>query len=249
MSKSYEVPVEPRADVGKGTSRRLRRAGLVPAVVYGGEQEPVALTVRHDFIQHAAAEEAFHSSILELRLADGRRQSVILRDLQRHPFKPVVLHADFQRVSADHEIRMSVPLHFVHEELSPAGRQAGVVISHQITEVEISSLPSDLPEYIEVDLAGLDAGDSIMLRQVQLPKGVTIPALEHDEELDVTVVSAIWVRESQGTGALAAEADAALAAAEEQALDERTDEIGADAQSDEDDHDGKADLGDGTAKD
>jgi len=220
MAKTYEVPAEIREDVGKGASRRLRRAKKVPAVLYGGTRKPVALTLEHDYILHAADDERFHASILDLKVADGRTQKVILRDLQRHPFKPTIQHVDFQRVREDTELRIEVPLHFVNEETSPAGKMGGVVISHNYTEIEISALPKHLPEYIEVDLAGLEPGGQVMMSELKLPDGVIIPALEYGEDYDAAIVSAIYIREGQGTGELAAEADAALAEAEELGLDE-----------------------------
>ena len=214
MSKKFEVSAELRADVGKGASRRLRRAGRVPAIVYGAEQDPVSLTVDHNYLIHAVEDEAFRSSVLDL-VAGGKSQQVVLRDLQRHPFKPLITHVDFLRVSAGQILRIEVPLHFVNEEQSPAGRKAGVVISHQITEVEIAATPENLPEYIEIDLGSLQPGDSIMLSQINLPEGVTIPALEVSDDNDAPVVAAIFIRESQGTGELAAEADAAADVAPE----------------------------------
>ncbi|MDT8438428.1 MAG: 50S ribosomal protein L25/general stress protein Ctc [Wenzhouxiangellaceae bacterium] len=224
MSKTYEVPAEIREDVGKGASRRLRRADKVPAVVYGENRAPVSLTLEHDFILHAADQEAFHASILELKVSDGRTQKVVLRDLQRHPFKPRILHVDFLRVSEKHALRMSVPLHFANEETSPAGKKAGVVVQHLMTELEIEALPSDLPEYIEVDLSALQPGDRVMLTELTLPEGVKVPALEHDEDYDTAVVSAVYVRAGQGSGELAAEADAALAEGVEPALADDTGE-------------------------
>ena len=238
MSKVFSVPAEVREDVGKGASRRLRRANKVPAVVYGADRDPISLTLEHDFILHAVEDEAFHSSVLELKVGDDRRQKVILRDLQRHPYKLRVMHVDFQRVSEDTEIRLNVPLHFVNEERSPAGKQAGVVISHQITEIEINALPKHLPEYIEVDLATLEPGDSIMMSQLQLPEGVTIPALEGEDEFDASLVTAIFVRASQGTGAMAEEADAALAEGAEPEATEQAD--GADDEG-EDEGEAKSD--------
>ncbi|QKK02217.1 MAG: 50S ribosomal protein L25/general stress protein Ctc [Pseudomonadota bacterium] len=245
MSKEYKIPAEIRTDVGKGASRRLRRAGRVPAVVYGGDREPASITIDHDFLLHSADEEAFHVSILELTVGDKLKQKVILRDLQRHPFKPLLTHADFQRISDDHELRINVPIHFVNEERSPAGRMAGVVISHQVVEVEVEALPRDLPEYLEVDLAALEPGDSVMLSQIPLPEGVKIPALEYgDEHDDVAVVNALYIREGQGTGELAAEADAALTeAAEVETLAEAeeaeaAEEGDGEAAADEDDSEG-----------
>lgn len=230
MSKTYEVPAELREDVGKGASRRLRHADKVPAVVYGGTRPPVNLLLEHDFILHAADDEGFHASVLELKVGDGRRQKVVLRDLQRHPYKLRILHVDFQRISEDHSLRLSVPLHFTNEASSAAGKQAGVVISHQITELEIAALPKDLPEYIEIDLADFQPGERVMLSEIKLPEGVTIPALEHGDDFDDVVVSAIFIRQSQGTGELAAEADAALAEGAEPAL---ADEAAEDGDADE----------------
>ncbi|MGY6588177.1 MAG: 50S ribosomal protein L25/general stress protein Ctc [Wenzhouxiangella sp.] len=214
MSKSFKIPAEMRADVGKGASRRLRRAGRVPAVVYGAGREPAIITVDHDSVLHMTENEAFFSSILELNVED-KRQKVVLRDLQRHPFKPRLTHIDFLRVSDDVSIRMSVPLHFINEEESPAGKKAGVVISHQATEVEIDALPGNLPEYLEVDLANLQPGESVMVSEIVLPEGVTIPSLEINPESDHPVVTAIFIRAGQGTGEAAAEADAALGQAAE----------------------------------
>ena len=236
MSKKFEVSAEPRADVGKGASRRLRRTGRVPAIVYGADQAPASLTLDHNYLIHAVEDEAFRSSVLNLVIDGSKPQQVVLRDLQRHPFKPLITHVDFLRVSAGQALRIDVPLHFVNEEISPAGRKAGVVISHQITEVEIAATPENLPEYIEVDLAGLEPGDSVMLSQIVLPEGVTIPALEVSEDNDAPVVAAIFIRESQGTGELAAEADAAADVAPEVetvAESEETDED-ADEAEDED---------------
>ncbi len=210
MSKQFKIQAEMREDVGKGASRRLRRAGRVPAIIYGAGREPAMVTLDHNYMIHAIEEESFQSSVLEINVAD-KVQKVILRDLQRHPFKPLINHADFQRIRDDEEIRVSVAIHFVNEETSPAAKAAGVVVSHQLTEVEISALPKDLPEYLTVDLEKLSPGDSIMLSQIDLPKGVSIPAVENDPENDMAVVSTIFIRESQGTGAAAAEADAQAA--------------------------------------
>src|SRR6056297_3166303 len=219
-TKTYEVPAELREDVGKGASRRLRRQKKVPAVVYGESRDPVSLTLEHDFILHAADQESFHASILELKIADGRKQKVVLRDLQRHPFKPTILHVDFQRISEDHELRIAVPLHFVNDEVSPAGKKSGVVISYLVTEIEIAALPKNLPEYLEVDLTNLEPGERVMLSELRLPEGVTIPALEYGEDYDTALVNAIFIREGQGSGELAAEADAALAEGAEPELGE-----------------------------
>ncbi|MGD2130739.1 MAG: 50S ribosomal protein L25/general stress protein Ctc [Lysobacterales bacterium] len=212
MSYSNTIEAEIREDVGKGASRRLRRDGKVPAVIYGGHRDPVALTVQQDELLHATESEAFFSSILEIRVGDGRTQQAVVRDMQRHPYKPIVMHIDFMRVSAEEVLRISVPVHFVGEESSPAGKASGVVIQHQMTEVEISALPRDLPEYLSVDLSAMEPGDVVLLSDIVLPEGVTLPALAIEgEEHDATVANAVHVKESQGTGAAAAaEAEAAL---------------------------------------
>ncbi len=196
MSHQYVVEVELRDDAGKGASRRLRRQGRIPAILYGGHQEAVALTLDHNYIIHRIAEEAFHTSILELKLSDGRTQQVVLRDVQAHPLKPQVLHVDFQRVLADEVLHMMVPLHFVNEKTSPAGKKAGVVIEHQLTEIEIEALPKDLPEFIEVDLGAIDVGQIIHLDDLQLPAGVQLAVLAHGGEAHVPVASASYVTET-----------------------------------------------------
>lgn len=216
MSKTFKIQAELREDVGKGASRRLRRAGRVPAIVYGAGREPTMLTLDHNYMIHAVENESFQSSVLELNVGD-KVQKVILRDLQRHPFKPFINHADFQRIRDDQEIRISVAIHFVNEETSPAAKAAGVVVSYQMTEVEISALPKDLPEYLTVDLAELEPGESIMLSDIKLPEGVSIPAIQYDPDSDMAVVSTLFIRETQGTGAAAAESDAAASEAAEQA--------------------------------
>jgi len=216
MSKQHKILAELREDVGKGASRRLRRAGRVPAIIYGGGREPAMVTLDHNYMIHAVEDESFQSSVLEVAVGD-KSQKVILRDMQRHPFKPFINHVDFQRIRDDEEIRISVALHFINEETSPAAKAAGVVVSYAMTEVEISALPKDLPEYLEIDLATLNPGESIMLSQINLPQGVTIPAIENDPDNDMAVVSTLFIRESQGTGAAAAESDAQAAEAAEEA--------------------------------
>jgi large subunit ribosomal protein L25 len=216
MADTTTITAEIREDVGKGASRRLRHAGKVPAVIYGGHKDPVSLTVQQDELLHATSNESFFASILEIKVGKDRIQQAVVRDMHRHPYKPVIMHIDFMRVSAEVVIRISVPIHFVGEEESPAGKASGVVIQHQVTEVEIAALPKDIPEFLAVDLSNIDAGDAVMLSSIVLPEGVTIPALEtEDEEYDVSVANAIHIKEDQGTGAAAAaEAEAALAEGE-----------------------------------
>jgi len=210
MAKLKTIIAEPRGDEGKGASRRLRREGKIPAVIYGGKQDALSLTLDHDAVLHESEHEAFYASILDLKLGEEKQQ-VILRDLQRHPHRPIIMHIDFQRVSAEQLIRIEVPIHFVGAERSPAAKATGVVIQHQLTEVEIAALPKDLPEYITVDLSSMDDGDIVMLSDLQLPEGVTIPALKVSEDNDTPVASTSHIKESQGTGAAAAaEAEAAV---------------------------------------
>ena len=236
MTDFQTLAADLREDVGKGASRRLRHAGRIPAVIYGGEKDPVALTLEHREVWHAAENEAFFSSILEIRVGDGRSQQVVIRDMQRHPYKAAIMHVDFMRVSEKEELRMSLPLHFVGEENSPAGKESGVVIQHQLTEVEISALPKDLPEYIEVDLSGLEPGGAIMLAEIKVPDGVTLLSLTEDEESNVMVANAVHISEDQGTGAAAAaeaEAEAAEAAGEEAPQAEAEAEDGDDAEAED----------------
>jgi large subunit ribosomal protein L25 len=142
-------------------------------------------------------------------------QQAVVRDMHRHPYKPVIMHVDFMRVSADELLTISVPLHFIGAENSPAGKMSGVVIQHHLTEVEIEALPKDLPEFLSIDMSEMKVGDAIMLSQIILPEGVTIPALASGLEHDATVANAIHVKESQGTDADVAEVAAAPVAAEE----------------------------------
>jgi large subunit ribosomal protein L25 len=215
MSDNNTIHAEFREDVGKGASRRLRRQGKVPAVLYGGQRDAVSLTVGHNELANAAENEAFYASILDIKVGDDKTQQAVVRDMHRHPFKPLIMHIDFLRVSAKQELRMAVPIHFVGEEESPAGKASGVVIQHQLTEVEISALPKDLPEFVSVDLSHMDAGDVVMLADIVLPEGVAIPALAISEENNAPVANAVHIKESQGTGAAAAaEAAAALAEGE-----------------------------------
>lgn len=213
MAITHEIKVERRDNDGRGASRRLRNTGKVPAIVYGGELAPVSIQIVHNDVWLASQHEWFYSAILDLSL-NGDVQKVLLRDLQRHPFKQQILHLDFQRVDENKAIRVRVPLHFLNQEKSPAGKKAGVLISHALNEVEISCLPKHLPEYIEVDLASLDVGDIVHLSEITLPEGVEIPELRLGKEHDVAVVSAQEVREEvEEPAPVAAEAAAAGAPA------------------------------------
>ena len=174
---------------GKGASRRLRRAASIPAIVYGGKSAPLPIQLDHEKIWLASQHEWFYSSILNLDI-DGKTESVLLRDMQRHPFRQLILHLDFQRVDANQTLRAHVPLHLINAETSPAGKISGVVIMHELTQVEVSCLPKDLPASIEVDIADLEVGGIVHLSQVKLPEGVEIPSLKLGKEHDVAVVVA-----------------------------------------------------------
>ncbi len=192
MSKSIEVPVEIREVSGKGASRRLRREGLVPGILYGGDKESVSLQIPQNFLWRALQDESFYTSVVELTVGD-KTQRAILRDLQRHPFKQEIMHIDFQRVTKGQKLTILVPLHFINEEQSPAGKKSGVVISHQINEVEVECRARDLPEYLEVDLGELEVGEIIHLSDIKLPGGVELVDLQHDGE-DRIVASAQHVQ-------------------------------------------------------
>ena len=188
MSQQIEINAVLRTDVGKGASRRLRRlADKVPGIIYGGKDNALLLTMNANELTNVMKDEAFFSQILNV-VVDGKGEQAVVRDLQRHPASDKVLHVDFLRVSADKAIQVQVPLRFIGEEDCVGVKMGGGIISHPLTEVEISCLPADLPEYLEVFVAELDLGHTIRLSELALPEGVTIPALIH-EERDVTVVS------------------------------------------------------------
>ena len=174
---------------GKGASRRLRRAASIPAIVYGGKSAPQPIQLEHEKTWLASQNEWFYSSILNLDI-DGKVEAVLLRDIQRHPFKQLIMHLDFQRVDLNAALKASVPLHFIGQDTSPAGKSADVVITHELNEVTVSCLPKDLPEFIEIDLSSLKVGDIVHLSDIKLPKGVELPELKLGKEHDVAVVIA-----------------------------------------------------------
>ena len=188
MQENFEINAVSRDVQGKGASRRLRREGMVPGIIYGGDAEPQMFATKHnELIQHLE-NEAFYSHILTVNV-DGKAQKVVLKDLQRHPAKPFVTHVDLLRVSMKDRIKMNVPLHFINEEGCP-GVKAGGKVSHVMSDVEIICAAGDLPEYIEVDVAAMEIGDTIHLSELKLPEGVEILALTHgDEDHDTGVVA------------------------------------------------------------
>ena len=175
-----------RTEQGSGASRRLRIAGQTPGIIYGGTTPPVAIKLDHNALYHALKKEVFHSSILDLEV-DGVVEQVLLRDFQVHAYKQLVLHADFQRVDASQKMHVKVPLHFINADVSPAVKLSSAVISHVLTDLDISCLPKDLPEFVTVDLSTLEAGHSIHLSDLTLPAGVT--AVAHHGE-NVTIATA-----------------------------------------------------------
>jgi large subunit ribosomal protein L25 len=197
-----------RAKQGTGASRRLRNTGRTPGIVYGGNGQPQLIELDHNALWHALKKEVFHSSILDMEL-NGQSSQVLLRDVQYHPFKQLVLHIDFQRVDANTKMHKKVPIHYSGEENSPAVKADACLINHVVTELEISCLPADLPEFIAVDLSALKKGSSLHLNDISLPKGVT--AVTHGKQNPVLVS----VVNAAAEEAPAAEAPAAAAAAPE----------------------------------
>jgi large subunit ribosomal protein L25 len=186
---SFVLHARPRGDgLGKGATRRLRRTGAVPGILYGGGEEPEAVFFDALALEHQLGQEAFYSHLLEIRAEGGAVRQGVLKAVQRHPVTGRAIHVDILRVRADRPLRMHVPLHFRGEHLAPGVKEGGVFSRHMI-EVEIQCLPKDLPEYLEVDVSGLDIGQAVHLSQVPLPEGVTIPALEQGEEHDLPVAS------------------------------------------------------------
>ncbi|MEZ2418105.1 50S ribosomal protein L25/general stress protein Ctc [Luteibacter sp. RCC_6_2] len=194
MATNHQLTATSRSVEGKGASRRLRIAGYVPAIVYGAGEAPQAIQVLHNDVLLGSRFESFYSSVIELTV-DGKKQKVLIKDWQKHPFKQLMLHMDFQRVNENEAIKVAVPVHFLNQEKSPAGKTAGLVISHNLTEVTVSCLPKNLPEFIELDLGNLKAGDIIHLSDLKLPAGVEIPELGLGKEHDVAVVTVASIQE------------------------------------------------------
>ena len=208
MSKNaIIVSAEKRSEQGKGASRRLRRNGQVPAILYGADADPVAIALNHNVLEKQLHNPAFASSILNIEL-DGEKIPAIIKDLQRHPAKPKIVHADFQRVSARDPIRVSVPLDFVGEEEAPGIKRQSGVATHALNEVEVSCLPGDLPESVRVDMSKLKVGDSVHLSDLKLPQGVEIIALGQGADHDIQVAAIEATRATATSGALEEEEEA-----------------------------------------
>ena len=212
MKTSFELVAEFRETQGKGASRRLRREGKVPAILYGGHSEARALTLSHQKLVIMLENERFYSTILNLKVGE-QTQAAILKDVQRHPFKNAVVHIDFQRVEDNQKIRMSIPLHFVGASVSPGVKTQGGIVSHMRNEVEVSCLPKDLPEFVEVDLSGLSLNESIHMSQLKIPDGVELTALAKEDAAVVAIHSPRAEEPEAATAAAgAAAADGAAAA-------------------------------------
>ncbi|WP_251358070.1 50S ribosomal protein L25/general stress protein Ctc [Kangiella sp. TOML190] len=203
-----------RSDIGKGASRRLRReANMIPAVVYGGKEDATSITLSHNQVIRFLEEESFYSSIINLDI-EGEVEEVLLKDLQRHPFKPKVLHMDLKRIVRGQEMHANVPLHFNNEEDAPGVKEGGVV-SHQITSVEVICMPRHLPEYISVDMGAVEMGGVVHLSEISLPEGVRLAAFEQDDAQDLTVANIVPPTVSASSD----DEEAEEAAAEEPAAD------------------------------
>ncbi len=187
MSEQFTLVAELRSDLGKGASRRLRRENKVPAVLYGAEKDAVSLTLQHNKVAQAAENEAFYSHILTLEIG-GESIKALLKDVQRHPYKAQIMHLDFLRVDADHKVQTKVPVHFVNEAAS-AAIKAGATAAHHINEVEVACLPANLPEFIEVDIANVEVGQTLHLSDLTLPAGVELVELQKGEDHDQAVVT------------------------------------------------------------
>jgi large subunit ribosomal protein L25 len=183
----FEITAQKRVLQGRGASRRLRRTSKVPGIVYGGTQAPQSIELDHNKLLINLKKEAFRSSILTLDI-EGQKEQVLLRDTQFHAYKPLVLHIDFQRVDATHELHIKVPLHFVNGEIAPGVKISGGMVNHILTEIDISCLPADLPGFIEVDLSELAIGQNIHVSQLKMPKGVKAMLHGTDDPIVVAIV-------------------------------------------------------------
>ena len=189
MSTDFTLHAKGREDTGKGASRRLRRLdGEIPAIVYGGKKDPVMLTLLHKDVAKALENEAFYSHIVSLDV-DGSSEDVILKDVQRHPAKKLILHLDFLRVSKTTKLHTKVPLHFINEDVSVGVKTGGGIVAHTMTELDIMCLPKDLPEYIEVDMSDVELGQIVHISNIKLPKGVESVALSHGSDHDLSVAT------------------------------------------------------------
>jgi large subunit ribosomal protein L25 len=223
---TIEFTAFPRSTEGRAASRRMRRTGKAPGIVYGGPTPPQPIELDHNALIHALRNEVFHASILTMNV-DGASTQVLLRDVQMHPFRNEVLHVDFQRIDPSRKIHMKVPLHFINEALSPAVKSEGAIISHVMTEMDIACLPKDLPEFIEIDLSELDTAHSLHVSGVKLPAGVTVVSKRTGDPVIATAVvpkAAVEAEEAAAEGEAAAAG--AAPAGEAKPADAKADEKG-----------------------
>lgn len=220
----FELQAEARAAFGRSASRRLRRQGRIPAIIYGGGKDPSPVTLSHNTVIHDMEHEAFYTSILAIKVGKDS-QSVVIKAVERHPAKPLIMHMDFQRVVEDEEITLNVPIHFIGEEAAKGVKEQGGVVEHMETDVEISCLPRYLPEYLELDVTSLELNGLFHLSDIKLPEGVTSVALEHGQDLPVVAINPPR-REEEETTEEGAEvpASAVPTAAEEDAPAEDADD-------------------------
>jgi len=220
---TIEFTAFPRSSEGRGASRRMRRTGKAPGIVYGGTVAPQPIELDHNALIHALRNEAFHSSILTMNV-DGAATQVLLRDVQMHPYRHEVLHVDFQRIDETRKIHMKVPLHFVNEDQSPAVKAQGAIVSHVMTEIDIACLPKDLPEYIEVDLSTLDTAHSMHVSGVTLPAGVSV--VTHRTGDPVVATAVVPKAAAEAEPGAQGEAAAAAPTAEAKPAEAKTEEKG-----------------------
>src|SRR5690554_2537490 len=187
-TNDFTIQAELRTDTGKGASRRLRRAEKLPAILYGADKDAISITLDHNKVNNMADHEAFYSHILTL-VIDGKKHEAILKDVQRHPYKPKLTHMDFQRVVKGQKLHTHVPIHFTNEETAVGVKQEGGVVVHHVADLEISCLPKDLSEFVEVDIANLKLGETLHLTDLNIPKGVELVELTKGEDHDQAVVS------------------------------------------------------------
>ena len=206
MANVFEFVAEARGFAGSGAAKVVRRQGKVPAVIYGGNEAPEMLTLDHNELLKHLAHEAVYSHILDVNVG-GKTEKAVLKHIQRHPSKPVILHVDFMRVTKGHAMKVRVPLHFLNEESSVGVKKGGIVM-HSMSDLEVACIPSKLPEFIEVDLAGVDVGSTLHLSDLVLPEGVEIPELHLGHEHDQSVVQIIMPRSSESSDADAGGAEA-----------------------------------------
>ncbi len=228
MAEDFDLVAEYREDQGKGASRRLRREGKVPAIIYGGGRAPRPLAFDQNKLLKELENESFYSSILNVKVGN-KSQAVILKDLQRHPAKRQILHLDLQRVVEDEEIRMNVPIHFLNEETAVGVKQGGGKVAHLMTDVEVVCLPRNLPEYLEIDIGNLELDDMLYLSDLELPEGVEIPQLAQGPEQNHPIVSIHVIKEvvieeeelEEAEGIAAAAAEEVPTIADEEDEDEK----------------------------